>query len=258
MNSFRTLIFTRPKRPASWRKHLVTALAAGLVALAYVNAEAAAGQPEKGAADAGKAIAQAGLPQAGTPACMSCHGAEGEGVSAFPRLAGAGEGYLLTQLNAFASGKRQNAIMQPYAKSMNAEQRQSVARYYASLPAPDTHAAPEATTNQEGAWLAQRGNWDNNIPACAQCHGPAGLGVGEHFPPLAALPASYMVEQLTAFTKGTRPGGPQNLMGTIAGRLSTAQMEAVAKYYESLAGAGSPKQADATTSLANTAKRGAQ
>lgn len=43
-----------------------------------------------------------------------------------------------------------------------------------------THLGEPAKADT-GAWLAVRGAWDRNVPACNQCHGPGGIGVGTAF-----------------------------------------------------------------------------
>ncbi len=168
-------------------------------------------------------IATQGLPPT-VLACQTCHGPRGEGnmAAGFPRLAGLGQNYLAEQLAAFASASRANAVMKPIAEGLSAEQRTAIAAYYAgrgkshpnsAVPAAD----PEPT--QKGAWLAARGKWSAEIPACSQCHGAQGLGVGDSFPPLAGQPAAYLAAQLQSWKHGTRPPGPQSLM-MIAAKLS--------------------------------------
>ncbi|UHL64785.1 cytochrome c4 [Paralcaligenes sp. KSB-10] len=196
------------------------------------------------AKDMGQTIAASGA--SGVPACASCHGAKGQGMAAagFPYLAGQGASYLASQLQDFASGERSNPIMAPIAKGLNAEQIKAVAGYYSKLPAPfDTKALSRLIDtypqkNAVGAWLASRGDWDHDIPACFQCHGPGAVGVGEHFPALAGLSAKYIQEQLTGWQEKKRAPGPQALMGDIAGRMSKAQISAVADYLSKLPGSG--------------------
>ena len=150
---------------------------------------------------AGARIATAGTP-GGAIACASCHGARGEGSGAFPHLAGSGAMYLREQLEAFASGARKNSIMQPIAQALSAEQRPQVAGYYAGLQPPTKATDPDPRdASDTGAWLATRGRWSEGLPACAQCHGPGGSGVGTSFPPLAGQPASYIAEQLKAWPR---------------------------------------------------------
>lgn len=168
-------------------------------------------------------------------ACIGCHGAQGEGTATFPRLASAGQAYLQAQLDAFNDGSRKNAIMQPIAQQLTAAERKKVAQYFSQLPAPFLATDPvQALPTDAGAWLATRGRWSNNVPACVQCHGPGGRGVGAQFPPLAGLPAVYITEQLQAWKTGSRPPGPLALMTGIAQQLTQADITAVAAYYANL------------------------
>jgi cytochrome c553 len=194
-------------------------------------------------------------------ACQSCHGVAGEGVAAagFPRLAGLGASYLQRQLEAFAEGTRSNAVMMPIAKALSAADRKAVASHYASLPFGGTPATPSLTSASQGAstpkssaastaaptpesavgaMLATRGRWSVTLPACEQCHGPGGRGVGADFPPLAGQSAAYLAAQLSAFKSKARPAGPMNLMGIVAQKLSDAEVRAVADYYATLPAGG--------------------
>jgi len=82
---------------------------------------------------AGKKIFNDGIPAQGVPACSSCHGANGEGATAFPRLAGQHVDYLVAQLQGFQSGVRSNApIMLAVVRTLTAEQVKAVAAYAAS------------------------------------------------------------------------------------------------------------------------------
>lgn len=230
-----------PRRGPVW---LCTVLAAGLGALV----SAAFAQPsaaQSGAGAAGQQIAAQGT-AAGVPACASCHGARGEGAAAFPRLAGTGQAYLREQLDAFADGSRKSAVMQPFAQKLSAQERAAVAAYYSALPPPFTAQDPSSVApDDRGAWLATRGRWRDHVPGCAQCHGPGGSGVGASFPPLAGLPAAYLLAELQAFKAGTRPAGPLGLMQAVARKLSQADMEAVSSYYAGL-GSAAPAQAAAS------------
>jgi cytochrome c553 len=188
-------------------------------------------------AGAGARIANAGVP-GGAPACASCHGSQGQGSGAFPHLAGTGAAYLQEQLDAFAAGTRKNAIMQPIAQALTSEQRAQVAAFYAGLAA-TVHGAdrPASQPADTGPWLATRGRWADNLPACAQCHGPGGSGVGANFPPLAGQPAGYIAQQLKAWQDGSRPAGPLGLMQAIARKLKDPDVQAVSDYYAGLGNA---------------------
>lgn len=227
-----------PRQRPRW---LCTILATSFGALVFaVCAQASPTRSGNGAA--GQRIAAQGT-AAGVPACASCHGARGEGAAAFPRLAGTGQAYLREQLEAFADGSRKSAVMQPFAQKLSAQERADVAAYYSALPPPFTAQDPATVApDDRGPWLATRGRWRDQVPACVQCHGPGGSGVGADFPPLAGLPAAYLLAELQAFKAGTRPAGPLGLMQAVARRLSRADMEAVSSYYAGL-GTAAPAQA---------------
>nr|WP_241202256.1 MULTISPECIES: c-type cytochrome [unclassified Caballeronia] len=183
----------------------------------------------------GKTIATQGTAK-GVAACISCHGAKGEGNAAagFPRLAGINAAYLSEQLSAFANGERKSTIMQPFAKLLSSNGRSAVALYFSSLPPPAGIKAGDSTAitpSDTGAWIATRGRWDQGLPACAQCHGPGGIGVGTAFPPLAGQPAAYIESQLHGWKMGARPPGPMALMPVVVSKLSDTDISAVAVYY---------------------------
>jgi cytochrome c553 len=188
----------------------------------------------------GKTIATQGTAK-GVAACISCHGAKGEGNAAagFPRLAGVNAAYLSGQLSAFANGERQSTVMQPFAKLLSENERSTVALYFSALPPPagiKTNDRTAIKPSDVGAWIATRGRWDQGLPACAQCHGPGGIGVGVAFPPLAGQPAAYIESQLHGWKKGVRPPGPMALMPVVVSKLSDTDISAVAAYYAGDAG----------------------
>lgn len=190
--------------------------------------------------ESGQTLAAAGL--SGVPACTSCHGTKGEGMAAagFPYLAGQGAGYLESQLLSLANGDRPSPIMAPIAKGLDAGQIKALAAYYSQLPpafdkrALASHVDSYPAAGDTGAWLANRGDWGNNLPACIQCHGPGGVGAGADFPALAGQPAAYLQAQLMAWKTGQRKPGPQGLMGGIAGRMDQQQIAAAARYFAQL------------------------
>ncbi len=191
---------------------------------------------------AGAALAQKGT--SGVPACMACHGANGEGqaASGFPRLAGQPEAYLLKQLQAFAGGQRKNPQMAPIAGALDARQMRDAADYYASLPGWKPQGQTRASSPQYalGLRLATSGNWSKEVPACFACHGPGGAGVAPHFPALAGQPSAYTRSQMKAWQTASRTNDPQGLMQSVAEKMTDAEFDAVSLYLEhpSLVGKG--------------------
>ncbi|WP_424682520.1 c-type cytochrome [Frateuria sp. YIM B11624] len=172
----------------------------------------------------------------GAPPCQSCHGADGGGqaTAGFPRLAGLDADYLRRQLGDYARGTRANAVMQPIAKALSTDERGTVAAYYARLPVPAKAPAAKPAdrpADDTGATLATRGRWSARVPACEQCHGPGGVGVGANFPPLAGQPAAYIETQLKAWQQGTRRNDPLELMQHLSRALSAQDIAAVAQWF---------------------------
>lgn len=174
------------------------------------------------------AIDPATLANTGTgtiAACASCHGKDGGGQASFPRLAGMNATYLLKQLGDFDSGTRANGVMQPIAKALTPEDRVAITNYYAAMPIPaaQTGVAPAPDPDSPGERLA--------LPACVQCHGPGGIGVGDAFPAIAAQPADYITAQLRAWQAGTRKNDPIELMRHLSAKLSASEVKAVSEWF---------------------------
>lgn len=172
----------------------------------------------------------------GAPPCQACHGPDGAGQAAagFPRLAGLNATYLRRQLDDLANGTRSNAVMKPIASALSEDEREQVAHYYSTLPIPPALATPTTPLpppDSPGAVLALHGRWSQQMPACEQCHGPGGVGVGAAFPPLAGQPASYIEAQLQAWKHGSRHNDPLQLMQHISQSLSEADIVAVATWF---------------------------
>ena len=192
---------------------------------------------------AGRAIVADGVAP-GRPGCAACHMQDGNGQPdvGIPRLAGLTASYMLDQLNYFAAGMRQNAAMGPYARMLTPAQRQQVAAYYASLPVPqtpeppDSRATPESRQTQvsRGRTVFLDGDDRSNLLACAQCHGPTALGVGDFSPRLGGQSGPYIAEQLTHWHAGGLRDPKGAFMRAEAGHMMPADIKAVAAYLASL------------------------
>jgi cytochrome c553 len=172
----------------------------------------------------------------GAAPCMACHGVDGGGMAGAgnPRLAGLNAAYLQKQLDDFASGTRASPMMQATAKALSEDERQALATYYSKQPIAPALAKPPVpmpATDGVGAVLATRGRWSEQVPACVQCHGPGGIGVGEHFPPLAGQSSAYIEAQLKAWQRGARHNDPLQLMQHLSSVLSAQDIHAVADWF---------------------------
>jgi cytochrome c553 len=192
----------------------------------------AQGQPN---VQAGQQLAASGTPN-GVTACVGCHGAQGEGNAAggFPRLAGQSAAYLGKQLGAYANGARVNPIMQPIAKALNAEQIRDVSAYYASLG--DARGATPALKSpaagpERGRTLSAIGDNARGVQACANCHGPGGVGSPPAYPYLAGQHANYLTAAMAAWKNGARKTDSSGQMTHIAQALADADVAALSAYF---------------------------
>ncbi|MGZ5200959.1 MAG: c-type cytochrome [Telluria sp.] len=202
----------------------------------------ALGQPGAAAAQtagpaqvqAGEQVATKGAPN-GVTACITCHGAQGEGNPAggFPRIAGQSAYCLGKQLAAYANGARVNPIMQPIAKAMNAEQIRDVAGYYATLGGGAAAVGARGTGAGRGEQLAAKGDESKRVQACANCHGPGGAGEPPIYPYLAGQHANYLTAAMAAWKSGARKTDQSGQMLQIAYALSDADVAALSAYFSS-------------------------
>ena len=84
----------------------------------------------------GKQIFEEGVLATAAPACSGCHGEDGSGSDAFPRLNGQNPAYVINQLTNFKNGGRTNdkkGLMQAVAKRLNEEEIAAVAEYMSTL-----------------------------------------------------------------------------------------------------------------------------
>lgn len=192
---------------------------------------------------AGAALARKG--GSGIPACMACHGANGEGQAAagFPRLAGQNRDYLLKQLKAFANGTRTSPQMAPIAGALDAGQMRDAAAYYAGLPGWKQMEKPDMSSPpyQQGLKLATVGDWSKEMPACFACHGAGGEGIPPHFPALAGQPRTYTEAQMQAWRSAKRTNDPQGLMQAVAAKMTDGEIAAVSVYFENPSNVGKEK-----------------
>lgn len=183
--------------------------------------------------EVGARIVADGTPR-GAIACARCHGFDGasDGSGAFPALVGQPAHYLANQLKHFASGERQNAIMESTAKGLTPDEMESVAEYYAAVRA--SVIAPRPASSElvaRGSQVALVGDRDDRVQACVSCHGPNGAGEPPTVPYLAGQYKQYIKVQIRMFQKGYRKSAQ---MTNVAHDLTQKDIEAVAAYFDQL------------------------
>ena len=164
--------------------------------------------------------------------CMACHTADGSrGLPANPILQNQHPEYLVKQLAEFKAGKRKNAIMQGFAATLSEEDMRHVAAFYASK-----QAKPGFATNKDTIALGERiyrgGIADRQVPACAGCHAPNGVGIPAQYPRLGGQHAEYTRNQMNLFRSGERANSVQ-MMG-IAAKMNDREIAAVSDYIAGL------------------------
>ena len=192
----------------------------------------------------GETVALGGGDAGPAHACFSCHGLQGEGDGAAPRLAGVDPGDLIKQLTDYASGLRPDPVMTPVAKGLDAEERARVAAFYAAMP-------PRPGTGEGRAAPAA---WFRGPNACASCHGADGNGAGGGMPSVSGQPAAYTLEQFDRWRSGRRRNDPGGVMRVAVAGLSAQESRAIAIWLSRGPTAPSPASAAPTASAAASAR----
>lgn len=166
--------------------------------------------------------------------CAVCHGrhAWGDGVRAFPVLAGQHESYLINQLALFVSGTRQES--EAHARFMHdalqpsdvdrAQAFRDLATYLAGLP-----RNPQPEQGDGGALALGERDYRRG---CLGCHGSDGAGSEQDgIPAIGGQGYSYLLTRLRSFSSG-RLTHPALADSPVA--LSADEQSAVADYVSRL------------------------
>lgn len=166
--------------------------------------------------------------------CAACHSVDGNSVNpVWPKLAGQHASYIVKQLKDFKDGKRVNAQMTGMVAPLSEQDMEDLGAYFASQKTKQGTAKPELI--ELGQRIYRAGNSQAGIPACMACHGPAGSGnPGALYPSLRGQHAKYTTTQLKMFKAEERNNDVNNVMRSIAGPMTNAQIEAVSEYIQGL------------------------
>ena len=205
------------------------ALASPLCAQPAAPPPAAAPAAEAGALD-GKALFRA-------KTCVACHGKDGaKAIQNFPDLAGQDMKYMIAQMDDIASGARvsgNDARGYPRTQGMkdvmhlaSKEEREAIAKFLASAPAPKPRAIEPPLTPErlaEGKAAYTKGG-------CQTCHGVDGLKPLAAYPITGGMKKDYLVLQLKEMRDGVRTNGKSKMMLPFAKKLDDAGIELIADY----------------------------
>ena len=169
--------------------------------------------------------------------CTACHGADGNSSNPiWPNLAAQNPAYIVAQLKAFKAGTRQNASMAPMVASLEPGDMVEIAAFFAAQTLKvKPLAADQVAAAQAGQKLYRGGDAERGIPACMACHGPDGGGnPASGYPALRGQQFDYTVAQLQNYHNGTRQTDAQQMMRTIAQRLTEDDIKNLARYVSAL------------------------
>jgi cytochrome c553 len=198
---------------------LVAALSL-VAAIGWTSSALAAGSKEAG--------------QAKAATCSACHGMDGNSLNPeWPNLAGQGEVYIVRQLKAFHAGERQNVLMSPMAAILSDQDMADLAAYFSSQTVRGGEADPSKF--KAGQRVYRSGKVNEQVMACAGCHGPDGRGnAPAGFPSIHGQRSTYVAAQLRAYKSGARTTDPNQMMRTVAASLSEDEIDAVASFVQGL------------------------
>jgi cytochrome c553 len=193
-----------------------------LASLALTHTSVALGE---GSAEAGKAK---------SAVCAACHGMDGNSINPeWPSLAGQHAEYIVVQLTAFQSGERQNVLMTPQAMNLSDEDKADLAAYYSSQSLTPKEADPNLV--QRGKSIYIGGDETRGISACIACHGPTGSGNPlAKYPAVAGQYAPYLAGQLRLYANSERTSDPNQMMRSIASRMTDEDIRSVTAYMQGL------------------------
>lgn len=211
------------------------------VLLAVLATSALALAPAAVRAD-NSAAAAAG--EAKAAVCTACHGVNGNSVNPeWPNLAGQGSAYIKEQLKLFRAGHRNNLVMYPLSVALTDDDIRDLAAYYSRQTPTGLEADP--ATVKAGEALYRGGDRARNIPSCASCHGPNGIGMTTAgYPKLRGQHATYTIKALNDYATEQRyvdvntgektRSRNGHMMTAIAKRLTDEDKAALASYIQGL------------------------
>ncbi len=156
--------------------------------------------------------------------CVHCHGEDGNSpLDHVPNLAGQNALYLLTQIDKFGDGRRQDEFMSGLVKVLKPEDRFNMAVFYAVQPVRPT-PGKDARLQQQGKAHYAR--------ACVGCHGAQARG-SRDIARLAGQQPTYIRNALVGYRAGSGPRSDHRMTG-VSRKLSDPEIAALAAYLSAM------------------------
>lgn len=145
-----------------------------------------------------KKVSKASPLEAGKAAaivCESCHGKTGNGTfSGMPRLTGKHQAYLVSAINAYKTGERNDAMMKMATASLSSLDIENLSLYYA-MQKPEGSKFKVSGDVTAGRELSA---------GCGGCHGEVGHSPSAEVPSLAGQDSAYLIKAIKAYKDGLR------------------------------------------------------
>ena len=166
--------------------------------------------------------------------CSACHGQDGNSINPlWPSLAGQHKQYTIHTLRAYQNGTRVDAVMQAQVMALTEQDLEDIAAYYNAQTMQKKDY--DYGLAKKGESLYRGGNASTGVAACIACHGPTGRGnPGAGYPSLAGQHAEYTADALKDYIKTERKAGLNDMMQSLAPRLTAEEIEAVSEYIQAL------------------------
>ena len=164
--------------------------------------------------------------------CQGCHGEDGNSLGPdWPHLAGQHSSYLIKQITNFQTQERKNDTMNAMVIGLSEADIKDIAAYFEAQKIKPTTEELDNIALETGKMIYRGGNSFTGVPACSSCHGPNGAGNSPgKFPKLAGQRLEDVIKTLKDFKSGQRANDPNEIMRTIAGKMTENEIKAVATY----------------------------
>ena len=165
--------------------------------------------------------------------CASCHNPNGLATdpATMPSIAGQPARAIYKQVWDIKNGTRVNDAMLPLVQPLTDAQIADLAAYYSSLKARSYDIRLEPETSESTLKLVTQGDAARALPSCRACH-DARSGGPIDAPHLVGQYPAYLANQLHAFAAGDRRNDVAGRMRAIAAKLTPAEIDGLARYYE--------------------------
>lgn len=164
--------------------------------------------------------------------CVDCHGENGYAEDlANPHLIGQSAAAIYKQLNDYRSGARSHKDMTRISRELAPAQLAQMAAFYAGSSSRQALGRRFQFPNEQIRKIAEQGDASRGLPPCESCHA-RGSGGPIETPAIFGQNQDYLAGQLRMYRSGERRNDLYMRMRTIAAKLTEAEIDQLAEYYQ--------------------------